>query len=87
MTDTYKMNAMFNAEDVGLAIEAAWNEGLLCGTCMQKIATQDEMSQSDFCPECQAVVISQLMAAVQRRIREELVRRGLPPDSLQIAND
>ena len=35
-------------------LDAAWKDGLLCGTCMQKIETQDEMTQSDFCPACQA---------------------------------
>ena len=87
MKNSYKMNVMFSANDVGTALEAAWNEGLLCGSCMQKIVTQVAMSQSDFCPACQAVVTSQLMVAVQRRMRQELVRRGFPLDSLEIASD
>jgi hypothetical protein len=35
MKDSYKMNVMFDANDVGTALEAAWSEGLLCGTCMK----------------------------------------------------
>jgi hypothetical protein len=87
MKDSYKMNVIFDANDDGTALEAAWSEGLLCGACTQKVATQVAMSQSDFCPTCQAVVTSQLMVAVQRRMRQELVRRGLPSDSLEITSD
>ena len=87
MKDSRKMNVIFDANDVGTALEAAWNEGLLSSACMQKVATQVAMSQSDFCFACQAVVTSQLMVAVQRRMGQELVRRGLPPDSLEIASD
>jgi uncharacterized CHY-type Zn-finger protein len=86
MKSSHKMNVTFDANDVGTAIEAAWNEALLCGTCMQKIATQ-EMSQSDFCPTCQAAVTARLMATVERRMRAELLRQGLAPDSVQIESD
>ena len=87
MKDSYKMNVMFGANDVGTALEAAWSEGLLCGTCMQKVATQVAMSQSDFCPTCQVAVTARLMATVERRMRAELLRRGLPPESAQIESD
>jgi hypothetical protein len=87
MKSSHKMNVTFDANDVGTAIEAAWNEGLLCGTCMQKVATQVAMPQSDFCPVCQAAVTARLMATVERRMRAELLRRGLPPESVQIESD
>lgn len=87
MKNSYKMNVTFNTNDVNAAIGTAWSEGLLCGTRMQKIAAADQMSQSDFCPACQAVVGSLLMSVAERRVREELVRRGLSPESLQITND
>ena len=87
MKDSYKMNVMFDANDVGTALEAAWNKGLLCGTCMQKVATQVAMLQSDFCPVCQAAVTARLMVTVERRMRAELFRRGLPPESVQIESD
>jgi hypothetical protein len=87
MKDSHKMNGIFGASDVGTALEATWNEGLLCGTYMHKVATQVAMSQSDFCPTCQAAVTARLMATVERRIRAELVRWGLPPGSVQIESD
>ena len=87
MTNSCNMNVTFNADDVNAALEAAWNEGFLCAPCMEKIAKRAVVSQSDFCPACQAAVTSQLMAAVEGRLREALVRKGLPPDSVQIASD
>ena len=87
MKGSLNLKLMFNADDVNVALDAAWKDGLLCGTCMQKIETQHEMSQSDFCPACQAAAHSQLGSIVERRMMETLVRMGLPPDSLEIASD
>ena len=81
------LKLMFNADDLNAALDAAWKDGLLCGTCTNKIETQDEMSQSDFCPACQAAVNSQLAPIVEHRIKEALVRMGLPTDSVEIAKD
>jgi hypothetical protein len=87
MKDSHKVIVIFGANDVGTALEAARSEGLLCGTCMQKVATQVAMSKSDFCPTCLAAVRARLMATVQRRIEEELARWGVPPGSVQIGRD
>jgi len=87
MKDTMKLELIFNADDVSAALDAATKEGLLCGTCTNKIETQDEMSQSDFCPACQAAVNSQLGSIVECRMKETLERMGLPPDSLDIAKN
>ena len=45
MKGSLNLKLMFNADDVNVALDAAWKDGLLCGTCMQKIETQHEMSQ------------------------------------------
>jgi len=82
-----ELELIFNADDVSATLDAVWKEGLLCGTCTNKIERQDEMSQSDFCPVCQAAVTSQLGSVVERHIKEVLVRKGLPPDSLEIAKN
>lgn len=84
MKSNLELKLIFNTDDVNAALDAAWKDGLLCGPCMQKIETQDGMSQSDFCPACQEVVKSQLAPVVERRIKEALVRMGLPPDSVEI---
>lgn len=87
MKRTQSVKLTFNAEDVKAALEAAGNEGLLCGTCMQKLATQTSLSQANFCPTCQEVVRLQLVPIVHRRLNEVLAQHGLPADSLEIASD
>jgi len=81
------MNVPFDAQTVHAAVEAARNGRLLCGSCVQKLESYDEMSQSDFCPSCQAAITSQLRMEAEGRLVEALIRMGLPPDSVQIAND
>ena len=87
MKNSCNINMTFNADDVEAALEAARRGGLLCATCMQKIATLEEMSQSDFCPQCQEAVTSQLSVVAEGRLVEALIRMGLPADSVQISND
>lgn len=87
MKSSLEVNLRFDADDVNAALDAAWKEGLLCGTCMQKIETQGEMLQSDFCAACQEAVKSQLIPVVERQMKEALVRMGLPPDSLDMAKN
>lgn len=81
------LNLMFNADEVNAALVAALSEGLLCGTCIRKLETQEEMSQSGFCPACQEAINSQLAPLVERRLREALIRMGLPPDSVEITKN
>lgn len=85
--NTMRVNLTFGADDIRTALETAWNEGWLCVPCMEKITMQVQMSPSDFCEACQAAVMSLLMAAVESRIKQVLVRKGLSPDSLEIATD
>jgi hypothetical protein len=87
MRSRYAMNVTFNADDVDRALEAAQNQELLCRACIQKITTQLELSQSDFCPGCQAVITSHLVLDLEERMRAELVRQGLPLDTLEIVSD
>jgi hypothetical protein len=84
MKSSLNLKLMFNADDVNAALDAAWKDGLLCGPCMQKTERQDEMTQSDFCPACQAAVNSQLAPIVEHRFKEALVRMGLPTYSVEI---
>jgi hypothetical protein len=87
MRKTQKVSLSFGADAVGAAVEAARNGGLLCGKCAKKSTLEVEMSQSDFCHECQALVMSLLMAGVERQIKQMLINKGLSPDCLQIADD
>jgi len=87
MRKAREVNLSFSADGVQAAVAAARNADLLCGTCTQKLDTRHEMSQSDFCPACQAAVTTLLTVAVQRRMAQELIRRGLRPDSLEIMSD
>lgn len=82
--ETLKIEATFTADGVSAALDAAEQAGLLCETCTNKIATQREMSQSDFCFPCQEVVTAQLKLVLEGRLREELVRKGLPANAVRI---
>jgi hypothetical protein len=85
--DTMELKLTFNAGDVTAALNSALNEGLLCGPCTVKIQTEEEMSQSDFCPACQAAVNSLLAPVLERRMKEALVRMGLNPDWVEITKN
>ena len=60
MKNTKTLDVTFDAQSVMAAVEAAHDAGLLCETCTRKLDASDSISQSDFCPECQAVITSQL---------------------------
>ena len=85
--ESMKLELTFNPNDVMEALEAASNDGLLCGPCTKKLGTQVVISQSDFCRTCQDAVNAQLASIVENRIKDLLVRMGFPSDSVEISRN
>jgi hypothetical protein len=82
--ESTKLELTLNPDDVMEALEAASNDGLLCGPCTEKLGTQITISQSDFCRTCQDAVNAQLASIVENRIKNLLVRMRFPSDSVEI---
>ena len=82
-----KVAFTFGATAVSGAINSAIELGLFCGYCVGKLETMGEMSQSAFCPSCQAAVHSQLEVYLEEKLKNVLASRGLPANAVQIAKE
>jgi hypothetical protein len=86
-TEKFEVQVVFDADMVAAAVEAAIQDGMLCGPCMAKVETLAEMSRSDFCATCQGAIEAHLHQEAQRRVDAGLKDRGLPSGSAKITTE
>ena len=85
---TFDAEFTVDAGLVALIVAEAVDLALLCPRCTQLIeqrtAAGQPIHQHEICPDCQSVINQLLQAEAERRLREALKAKGLPPDSIQV---
>jgi predicted metal-dependent hydrolase len=84
------VNAAVDAEFIGQVIGEALAHALLCSRCTalleERSAAKQSTEQKQICPDCQSVINQLIARELERRVRELLQARGLPPNAIQVGH-
>jgi hypothetical protein len=75
-------------ELIGEIVTNAVADGLLCERCTalvnSRVKAEQPIEQNEICLPCQALINQFLQAEIERRVHEEMKKRGIPTKALQI---